>query len=619
MTILQNLYSYYSYLVANGVDLPFGYVRGRISYAIMLSTSGEAVHVQLLNSDDNKPMAMMVPGISTGRTSAMKPQFLWDNTSYALGVAADPKKDDQNVVDRNHKAFRDLHLDLLSKSDDRGLMAVRLFLERWNPEQFVYKPFREEMRGTNVVFRLDDSKQRYVHECNDARQIVNDRILYGEGTGSGTGHCLITGAQGPTVRLHSPIKFSGANSSGAHIVSNNIPASNSYNKSRGQNAPVSFLGAFGYATALNYLLQSGKNHVDINGVTNVFWANAGSSDRETADTVEGVAYVIFGSDPPAPSTEDELTAPIKAALETIAMGHLPDSMKLDTPFYVLGLSPNSARLSVRFWHECTIGDFLSCIGSHLRDFQISPLPSWSISRHPTVQEILQETQSRRKFGDRKAAQGKNRAMRSAFMKAILTNSPYPRTLLPIVINRMRADHNPAYRSSRRFRDGKRAAICKACLARDHRLGFEQEGIPMSLDRNETNTAYLLGRWFAVLEYAQHRALKEVNASIRDRYFSAASATPALVFPSLVRKSTHHIRALRGNKKGSAVWIEKSISEIVDGLKEPDLPRQLRIADQGRFVVGYYHQRQELFRPANAPEKPSGADSVQDDYNDEKEN
>jgi len=240
---------------------------------------------------------------------------------------------------------------------------------------------------------------------------------------------------------------------------------------------------------------------------------------------------------------------------------------------VLGLSPNAARLSIRFWYEGTLGDLARRFREHWNALTIEPTP-WRTA--PAIWRLLYETAAQRK------AENISPLLAGELMRAILTGGPYPRALLSAVVMRLRADRDV---------NGMRAAICKACLIRN------REDVPVSLDRNEPNPGYRLGRLFAVLEAAQRAALGKVNASIRDRYYGAASATPASIFPVLLRNAGHHLSNLRKDKGGLAHWFEKEIGEIVDGL-DSKLPHNLRIEDQGRFAVGYYHQR--FTKRADAP-------------------
>ena len=245
----------------------------------------------------------------------------------------------------------------------------------------------------------------------------------------------------------------------------------------------------------------------------------------------------------------------------------------DTRFHILGLSPNAARLSVRFWYVDSIGEIARRIAEHWCDLRLDPIP-WASP--PSVHRLLYETAVLRKADNIPPTLG------GALMRAILTGGRYPRALLVAIVTRMRADKNV---------NGMRAAICKACLARDHRLGFEEEDVPVSLNPNEPNAAYRLGRLFAVYEGVQRAALGgNVNATIKDRYFGAASATPASIFPLLERNSVHHLATLRkGDKGGLAHWFDREIDSIFAGM-DSEFPRSLRLGDQGRFALGYHHQR-----------------------------
>ncbi|MBV5335945.1 type I-C CRISPR-associated protein Cas8c/Csd1, partial [bacterium] len=274
------------------------------------------------------------------------------------------------------------------------------------------------------------------------------------------------------------------------------------------------------------------------------------------------------------------TQKLKDVLSDVAKGRtlqeIDPRLDPDTRFYVLGLAPNIARLSVRFWREDSFGNLVGHFRQHWADTRIDPWP-WK-THHPAVKALLVETAMLRKFENIPAN------LTGETMRAILTGGRYPRSLLAAVIIRMRADHDIT---------GRRAAICRACLIRDLRLKNElpadkKEDYLVSLDRNETNSGYRLGRLFAVLENAQRAALGKINATIRDRYYGAASATPASVFPLLLRTGAHHIASLRKENKGG--WIDREIEEILNGLAGTVFPKSLSIEDQGRFAIGYYHQR-----------------------------
>ena len=262
-----------------------------------------------------------------------------------------------------------------------------------------------------------------------------------------------------------------------------------------------------------------------------------------------------------------------------------------TRLHILGLAANVGRVSVRLWHVDTFGALARRIVEHWDDLRIEPAP-WP--EPPPARRLLYETARQRKADRIPPALG------PALLRAILGGGRYPRTLLAAVIARIRAEKAVT---------GAQAAICRACLARDHRLGFEQEDAPVSLNREETHPAYRLGRLFAVYERVQRAALGAVNAGIRDRFYGAASATPASVFPLLARKCAHHLATLRRaeHRRRLAHWYEREIDAILDGVGTA-FPRSLRLEDQGRFALGYHHQRTWKRDSGQAP------DSAGDDQN-----
>ena len=589
MTVLHALNGYYDRLAARG-DVPgFGFSVEKISFAIVLSPEGEVidvVSVQDTSSRKPRPCEMEVPAARKAKKRASKidSNLLWDKTSYALGVANEKKK--MNRVAQEHTAFLELHASQLEKGNDEGLTALARFLDRWTPERFDAPPFREEMLDTNVVFRLDGEK-RFLHERPAARDLVARRVaeLATDGTEA---RCLITGERGPIARLHPPVKgVRGAQSSGASIVSFNLDAFASHGKEQGLNAPISEQAAFAYTTALNKLLaRDSRQKVLIGDTTTVFWAEARDVDEEAASAAEN-----FFADVLSPPSDEEAAANVRDALERIADGRALEETRGDivpeTPFHILGLAPNASRLSIRFSYRGTIGVLSQRVGEHWRDLDIEPSP-WQSP--PAAWQLLYETAAQRK------AENIPPLLGGALMRAILTGGRYPQALFAAIIMRVRDQSPNDKRRKERSPNGKQAAILRACLTRDYRLGFQQEDIPVSLDLTETNPAYRLGRLFAVLEGAQNSALGNINATIRDRYFGAASAAPASTFPALIRNAKNHLKVIRTQRGGGlASWYDKEIGQIVDGLEATELPRSLSMADQGRFSIGYYHERASLYR------------------------
>ncbi len=584
--ILQALATYYQRLLARGEEglSPFGYSPEKISYEILLAPDGRVVDVNDIRDTSGKkpmPRLMNVPQ-PPKRASNIAPCFLWDKTSYVLGASATSKR-----ADKEHEAYKALHQQSLAGTDDAGLKAFLAFLSSWNPERFAAAPFTEEMLDANMVFRLDGEKA-YLHE-RPAAQTARARLLAGDegGAASPMADCLVTGEHLPVARLHPAVKgVNGAQSSGASIVSFNLDAFKSYGKEQGENAPVSEQAAFAYTTVLNHLLRrSEHNHqrIQIGDASVVFWAEAEDAGEAQA------AELTFESLLDTPPDDSQEAARVRGVLEQVAKGRplseLDPKLQDGTRMFVLGLAPNASRISIRFWETGTLGVFARRLAQHAQDFRLEPVP-WKTA--PAARRVVLATVPNREGAMPKMDDAFNN-LAGEFMRSVLSGRPYPRSLLANTLMRIRSDGNLS---------GLRAAICKGILAREMRLGINvhihKEEVPVSLDKQSTNPGYRLGRLFAVLEAVQRSALGgQVNATIRDRYYGAASVTPASVFPVLLRNTQNHLGKLRKDKPGLAVNLEKDIRDIVDGLSE-QFPRNLRIEDQGRFAIGYYHQAQSRF-------------------------
>jgi len=587
MTMLQALDGYYHRLAARNLVTAPGWSAEKFGWCIVIDAAGEPVDVYPLYEGSGKklqPKLISVPA-AIKRTVGIVPNFLWDKTAYVLGRTAGEGK----RTAQEHAAFVQYHRERLAGQTDEGLLALLRFLERWMPERFDTAPFKAEMLDANVLFRLRDDKG-YIHQRPAAQALVGTGAA---AVGAGEGiFCLVTGEQGALARLHPTIKgVEGAQTAGASLVSFNLDAFTSLGKDQGANAPTSEAAAFRYGTALNHLLtRGGHNRVKrpIGDATVVFWADA--SDAQVAEDAEA----LFGGalDPPEDAEEAEKIGRTMAAIaQGRGLAEVCPGLAEGTRFHVLGLSPNAARLSVRFWQTDDFSVFAENLAQHFVDLRIEPLPlGWSGA--PSVNRVLAQTT---------ALQGKFEnippLLAGEVMRAVLTGARYPQSLLAAAIMRLRAGDDPL--------SGWHAAAIRAVLNRDNRLNRKQEDVPMSLAPEEQNKAYQLGRLFAVLEAAQRQALGKLNATIRDRYFGAASATPASVFPLLLRGAQNHLARLRKDGKGG--WIEREIEDILDKLTL-DLPRALPLAEQGRFAVGYYHQRKDQFK-SRAEAEPEGDDEA----------
>lgn len=576
MTILQALSAHYGRLAAQGDAPAFGYSEEKISHAVVLGLNGDVVDVQCLeNSSGGKrrPCPLPVPQ-PPKRSVNVVPAFLWDKTAYALGASS---RGAEYAAPR-FAEFKKRHLDLLARSEDVGLIALATFLESWQPGRYGDLPDAEDMLDKNVVFRLDGDLG-FLHERPAARQVWENRCSLPVGT---EGSCLVTGERGVLARLHPKIKgVRGAQSSGASLVSFNLDAFNSFGRRQGDNAPVSERAAFGYVAALNTLLaRQSRQRIQIADATTVFWAESAGNEADARAAEDLFSILVAG-----PSDKQE-AAKVRDRLLAVAEGRpfadfAPD-VRADTRVFVLGLAPNAARVSVRFWHVDSIGPLAERLQEHWLDLRIEPTPpTWP----PAVWQLLRETGGQRKLENVPPTLG------GALMRSILTGGRYPRSLLAAVVGRLRADKDL---------NAMRAAICRAVLARECRLQPGKEGAPVTLHEHSNDIAYNLGRLFAAYAYAE-KSVAARNATIRDKYVGAASATPLRVFPVLMRGYEHNRAALAkagGLKAGRGVKADRAVGRIV-GLLPPDLPRALGLEEQARFFVGYYHQEQAFYAKSDS--------------------
>jgi CRISPR-associated protein Csd1 len=603
MTVLQALDGYYHRMAARGEAEPQGYSREKISFTIVLSAEGKPLRRIDLREKSRRrlvPRLLEVPA-AVKRTAGVSSNLFWDKTSYVFGRTAGEGR----RTAEEHTAFKKANLDLIAGSNDEGMVAFRRFLEDWVPSRFDEPPFEQDMLDTNIVFALDGDLRR-LDEREAARRLIEARV----GGGTDLRMCLVTGVEAPVARLHRLIKgVEGAQTAGAALVSFNLDAFKSYGNEQGDNAPTSEAAAFRYGAALNRMLDRGsRNRLPrpLGDATVVFWA-------DTSDTVEEAAAAaaedMFAGLAEPPPTDTEEAAQIRDALKILAAGRpvsdVDPRLVPGTRFHVLGLSPNAARLSVRYWLSDEFETFARRLAAHYADLQIEPVP-WA--RPPSVNFLLVKTTALQEKFDNIPP-----LLAGEVMRSVLTGGRYPQMLLNAAIIRLRAGDNPG--------SGWHAAAIRAVLARKHRLVHQHEPDfdptkepPMSLARSHTNRGYQIGRLFAVFELAQRAALgRGVNSTIRDKYFGAASAAPASIFPLIITNGQNHLSKIRKEKPGWANLIEKELEEIFDKI-EPSipvsLPRSLNLEDQGEFAIGYYHQRRARLGD-NAINQPSFEELVEE--------
>jgi CRISPR-associated protein Csd1 len=601
--ILQALARYYDILSKDPESniAPPGYSTAGVSFALNISAKGELLDVfsMLLPEQRGKktvdiPRRMVVPELIK-KTSGISSNFLCENSAYALGISGKNPDDPEFGLTR-FEAFRVFHKDLLTKADCDPARALMAFLEAYDPLKGRQHPaiiphLETLLKGGNLVFMF---REAFVHE-DAAIQSVWE--AYKAGKDAIMGQCLVTGEIAPIARLHASLKgIRGANPTGASLVGFNARAYESYNRFNGQglNSPVSEKATFAYTTALNYLLSpdNPNRKISLGDATVVYWAESGK--KEYAAAFEGIFEPAYIEQLPSGTGEQKKAgerlrkvAEKVRRVQAMDISSLTEGLDGKTRFYVLGLAPNAARISVRFFLTDPFEKIVERMIRHYHDMEIVK----EYDDQPaciTVRHILDETVSK-KARDQEAAP----LMAGAVFRAILTDAPYPAALYYALISRIRADMDDSKKNIHKI-NYVRAAVIKAFLIRKYRNQPKyKEVLVMSLNEQSTIPAYVLGRLFAVLEKVQQEAVGSMNASIKDRYFTSACASPASVFPILLRLSQHHItRAQYGYASDRRI---QEILNLLDVEKNP-IPARLSLDEQGLFVLGYYHQRAAFYIP-----------------------
>lgn len=574
--ILQALTRYYEVLAREEKVSRKGWCTAKVSYAVNLSKEGKIKNIFCLKEEDIRgkkkiivPKAMQVPEM-VPRSSGVSANFLCDNAKYFLGI--DREMDDNNKKCRALECFhaaREKHLLLLDGVKGEMAQAIRLYFENWKPEKAAENEEIKEIwddltDGGNLVFCME---MKRAQEDDDIRNMWEEsQKQSGEET---EGICLVTGEKAPIARIHKTIKgVPGAQSSGAALVSFNAQAFESYGKEQSYNAPVGKYAEFAYTTALNYLLSKREYTFLLGDTMMVFWAEKG-------EEIYQKTFLEFLN--PVEDNEDKL----KDIFEKLKKGKpiVVENVNLnsDETFYILGLAPNAARLSIRLFYRNSFGNILENISKHYKRMEMVR-PAWEAREYLGIWQMLGETVNQ-KSKDKKPVSN----MASMVMQAIISGGRYPASLYTDTLIRIKAEQGKV--------SWGRAGIIKAYLIKN--CNWKEGENYMGLNETSEETAYVLGRLFSVLECIQIEANPGIKATIRDRYFNAACATPALVFPILIKLKNSHIKKIEREKESAKRYYENLLMEIIGKLGE-EYPKRLSLEEQGKFTIGYYHQMQKKY-------------------------
>lgn len=577
--ILPALVKHYENLVEQEKVSRPGWCSAKVSYQIELSGDGKIKGISCLKREEEigkkkviLPQTMSVPEMVT-RSSGVSANFLCDNAKYLLGVTQENDEKSKKRAEECFQAAKEKHLSLLRGAEGGMANAVFRFFEQWNPKTAlenseIKENWEEITDGGNLIFGMG---KNYAQDDSEIKNIWNNRTL--EKSEEIQGVCLVTGKKSEIARIHRGIKgVPGAQSSGAALVSFNASSFESYGKEQSYNAPVGKYAEFAYTTALNYLLSERKYSLKIGDTMVVFWAENGKVEYQ--DTF------LECMDPPIDNQEE-----LRGLFERIQNGKPLEiggnELNPEQKFYILGLAPNAARLSVRFFYENSFGKILNNILAHYNRMKIVR-PKWVKKEYLGIGELLFETVNK-KSTDKKPVSN----MSAMTFRAILSGDRYPARLYSDIMIRIRAEQEEGKIS------WKRIAIIKTYLM--HNCKWKEGEDYMGLNEESNDIAYVLGRLFSVLESIQADASPGVQATIRDRYFNSACGTPASVFPILIKLKNSHLKKIGREKEGTKKYYEKLFTDIMWKIDAREgFPKRLSLEEQGKFAIGYYHQTQKKY-------------------------
>ena len=574
--ILKALYDYYNRCGDDIVPMDMAYVD--FYYSIVLDEKGNFIRLEPLGGDSGLPLLTFRP---EERTSAPVPHCMGDHAGYILGLKEVKAKDNFDYakeMTRNEKTLtafkKDVEYFFNILPDNSFVQAIHAFYKKFSLETI--NAIKHDSHWVDFCKYLAKNITFSVIGINGYAASDNEILQVKKQSKSNENKkavCLITGVkEKPVNTTYSSFILGGK--SNAKLVAFQVNSGyDSYGKKMGLNAPISEEAEFKYTTALLKLLsKNSRNKFRIGDRSFIFWA---SSNSEAAEQTEGSLFDLLGY------TEEEGDDPnakieqVRKVFTAIYSGSLKTS--LEDRFFILGLAPNSARIAVVYWSESSLREFAGKILQHFKDMEIIDTRKEG-KPYMGIKDMLAAVT----LSGKQSEATPN--LPEAIVNSIFQGTPYPFTLFSACIRRIRAESGSHDKKAIRIA---RMAIIKAYL---NRTNSNNKKIEIMLDKSNTNQGYLCGRLFAVLDKIQEDA--NGISSIRERYMNAASATPASVFATIINLSSHHMEKLTND--GKKIFFEKMKQEIIDKIPASGFPAHLDLQDQGRFFIGYYHQRQEFF-------------------------
>lgn len=587
--LIKALSDYYDILAAEGKILPDGYSKVNVHYLICLTEEGKIKEIidcqeKIQNkTDKGKVKEKWIPRVEKMPQRTEKPgidsNIIEHRPLYIFGLNMDGERltpdDRTGKARKSHEAFVTSNLEFLEGIDSPVANAYRNFLRTWNPEEEIENDklliLGKNYGKSGFAFCLTGYPDLLLH--NDMQIIQKWEQIYHESSSEDkkgyVAQCAVSGEEAEIARIHNKIKgVYGGLATGSVLIGFNNPSENSYGNEQSYNSNISMSVMKKYTDALNFLLGSSKHKILLDDITIVFWA------MDTSDAYEDAFMAMLCGQSDKMSAK-ETEGMLKGLLESGRVGKMTegrlqslDMIKPDVDFYMLGLKPNSSRLSVKFFYRKKYAELLWNIAGFQKDMQTAKdLRPISFSR---IKEELRSPKS--------TSEKINPTLLTKLFESVIYGNRYPMTLLETAVRRVKTDGDKRVNSVR-------AGVIKACINRN----YKKEEFGVALDKDNCGQAYVCGRLFAVLEKLQRDASGiKLNRTIKDAYFASASAKPAIVFPKLIKLAQNHL-----NKVKSPAYYSILLGEIMDKLNG-EFPETLLLQDQGRFIIGYYQQYQSFF-------------------------